>query len=102
MLSLLTATRFVNAANQLGIGVFLDVVWNHASEDNILNLYDGFKGNTGLGIYFYDDGRAQTPWGPRFNYDSAAVSQYILDSINMWLKDYHITGFRWDSTVSIA
>lgn len=81
------------------MGVFLDVVWNHASSDNILNLYDGYKGNTGLGIYFYDDGRAQTPWGPRFNYDSAPVSKYILDSINMWLSEYHITGFRWDSTV---
>lgn len=74
-------------------------MWNHASSDNILNLYDGYKGSTGLGIYFYDDGRAETPWGPRFDYDNAVVSQWIVDSIDMFLTDYHISGFRWDSTV---
>lgn len=95
------------------MGVILDLVWNHADGKNILQYYDGpsssshSKNNTPFdsennGIYFYSDGRAETPWGPRFNYDSPEVTQYILDSVQMWLTEYHISGFRWDSTVRIC
>jgi 1,4-alpha-glucan branching enzyme len=92
--------RFVKAANTKGIAVLLDIVWNHMDGgSNILYQYDGTGNN---GIYFYENAPyASTPWGPRPNYDSSPVYQYILDSIQMWLTEYHISGFRWDSTVCI-
>eukprot|EP00456_Euglypha_rotunda_P076431 TRINITY_DN7153_c0_g1_i3.p1 TRINITY_DN7153_c0_g1~~TRINITY_DN7153_c0_g1_i3.p1 ORF type:complete len:222 (+),score=19.33 TRINITY_DN7153_c0_g1_i3:45-668(+) len=93
--------RFVQAANQLGIAVILDVVWNHMSGNNILENYDGNGGSSGNGIYFYQGQFANTPWGPRPNYDNSAVFQYITDNIQMWLSEYHISGFRWDSTICI-
>jgi 1,4-alpha-glucan branching enzyme len=37
--------RFVNAAHTLGMGVMLDIVWNHADPNNPLIDYDGFHGN---------------------------------------------------------
>jgi 1,4-alpha-glucan branching enzyme len=46
--------RFVNAANQLGMGVILDVVWNHMDSGNALKAYDGYTGTSGNGIYFYE------------------------------------------------
>jgi 1,4-alpha-glucan branching enzyme len=54
---------------------------------------------SGNGIYFYEDGRAESPWGPRWNYDDANVKQYIIDNVRMWLTEYRLSGFRWDSTV---
>ena len=94
--------RFVNAANGMGIGVMIDVVWNHADGGNALKAYDGYTGGAGNGIYFYEDStNANTAWGPRFNYGTPQVAQYILDSIKMFIQEYHISGFRFDSTVCI-
>eukprot|EP01091_Cochliopodium_minus_P011834 TRINITY_DN3458_c0_g1_i1.p1 TRINITY_DN3458_c0_g1~~TRINITY_DN3458_c0_g1_i1.p1 ORF type:complete len:658 (-),score=155.48 TRINITY_DN3458_c0_g1_i1:71-2044(-) len=94
--------RFINAANQIGIGVILDVVWNHMDSNNALISFDGYNGTTGNGIYFYDTSQdANTDWGPRPNFGNSEVSSYILDSITMWIQEYHVSGFRWDSTVCI-
>eukprot|EP01126_Amoeba_proteus_P014208 TRINITY_DN1616_c0_g1_i7.p1 TRINITY_DN1616_c0_g1~~TRINITY_DN1616_c0_g1_i7.p1 ORF type:complete len:447 (-),score=87.16 TRINITY_DN1616_c0_g1_i7:54-1394(-) len=93
--------RFVKAANSHSMMVLLDVIWNHASSDNILSTYDGYKGSSNSGIYFFEDSRASTPWGPRWNYEDPSVSSYILDNTRMWIEEYHISGFRWDSTVCI-
>ncbi len=39
--------------------------------------------------------------GPRPNYGSAPVVQYLLDALRMFARDYHIDGFRVDATVCI-
>ena len=87
-----------------------DVVWNHLDGNNILSLYDGwsekqagFPSNAGApqGIYYFQDENAVTEWGPRPNYASPAVQEYILQSIATWMKECRISGFRWDSTICI-
>ncbi len=93
--------KFVNAAHQKGIGVILDVVYNHIGpSDNDLWRFDGWgqDDKTG-GIYFYNDWRAKTPWGEtRPDYGRPEVRQYIMDNVKMWMHDCHLDGLRLDST----
>lgn len=93
---------FVKAAASYGIGIMLDVVWNHADGGNILEKFDTWGGSAGNGIYFYETSlNAETFWGPRPDYSTEQVKQYILDSIHMWVSEYNVAGFRWDSTICI-
>jgi len=96
--------QFVKAAHQKGIGVILDVVYNHFGPDSSLDLwqFDGWNQDGMGGIYFYNDWRAETPWGmTRPDYGRAEVRQYILDNVQMWLQDCRVDGLRVDSTIFI-
>jgi 1,4-alpha-glucan branching enzyme len=93
--------RFVKAAHQAGIGVILDVVYNHFGPGD-LNLwqFDGWSENSLGGIYFYGDWRAETPWGQtRPDYGRKEVRQFIRDNALMWLEEYHVDGLRLDMTL---
>lgn len=92
--------HFVNEAHKKGIGVLLDVVYNHIGPgENDLWQFDGWSQDNHGGIYFYNDWRAQTPWGEtRPDYGRTEVRQYILDNVKMWLLDCHVDGLRLDST----
>jgi 1,4-alpha-glucan branching enzyme len=93
--------RFIRAAHAAGIGVILDVVYNHFGPID-LNLwqFDGWSENGLGGIYFYNDWRAETPWGlTRPDYGRPEVRQFILDNALMWLEEYHVDGLRLDMTL---
>ena len=82
--------RFVDAAHAKGLGVVMDVVYNHL----------GPAGNylPEFGPYLTD--AHTTPWGPAVNLDregSDEVRRYILDNTRMWLRDYHLDGLRLDA-----
>ncbi len=94
--------QFVKSAHARGIGVILDVVYNHFGPDTHLDLwnFDGWHEENYGGIYFYNDWRAETPWGnTRPDFGRPEVRQYILDNITMWIHDCHIDGLRVDSTI---
>lgn len=91
--------KFVREAHKRGIGVILDVVYNHFAGDTDLWQFDGWNESNRGGIYFYNDYRGDTPWGGRPDYGRPEVRQFILDNITMWLTDYHIDGLRIDSTI---
>ena len=101
--SVLGLKKFVMAAHSLGIGVILDVVYNHFGPSDLdLWQFDGWSENGGGGIYFYNDWRAKTPWGAtRPDYGRAEVRQFIRDNVFMWLEEYHLDGLRLDMTVYI-
>jgi maltooligosyltrehalose trehalohydrolase len=86
--------RFVDAAHQAGLGVILDVVYNHVGpEGNYLARF---------GPYFTD--RYHTPWGNSVNYDgpySDAVRQFVIDNACMWVRDFHVDGLRLDAVQTI-
>lgn len=94
---------FVKSAHAHGIGVIMDVVYNHLGPSDLdLWRFDGWYENDLGGIYFYNDERASTAWGhTRPDYGRAEVRQYLRDNALMWLEEYHLDGLRWDSTVNI-
>ena len=92
--------NFIKKAHSLGIGVILDLVYNHLGPDD-LDLWD-FEGEGGPGPYFYNDERAKTPWGDtRPNYSSGPVRQFLRDNLMMWLTEYNVDGVRTDGTVYV-
>jgi 1,4-alpha-glucan branching enzyme len=92
--------KFVKRAHRHGIGVILDVVYNHLGPSDLdLWQFDGWSDNNRGGIYFYNDDRAQTPWGDtRPDYGRNEVRQYIFDNVFMWLGEYRVDGLRFDGT----
>ncbi|MCH8344850.1 MAG: malto-oligosyltrehalose trehalohydrolase, partial [Planctomycetes bacterium] len=87
--------RLVNAAHARGLGVILDVVYNHLGPDG--NYLASYSEN-------YFTSRHQTPWGDAVNFDgedSGFVRRYVIDNALMWLREYHIDGFRLDATEQI-
>ncbi len=94
---------FIQAAHERGLAVVFDVVYNHFGPTDLdLWQFDGWSQNNLGGIYFYNDWRAQTPWGhTRPDYGRPEVRQYIRDNALMWLEEYHVDGLRWDATAYI-
>jgi 1,4-alpha-glucan branching enzyme len=93
----------VNEAHKAGIAVILDVVYNHFGPDDMdIWQFDGWKEGEYGGIYFYNDRRAETPWGnTRPDYGRDEVRMYLRDNAVMWLEEFHIDGLRMDATAFI-
>ncbi len=70
--------KLVNEAHKAGIAVILDVVYNHFGPDDMdIWRFDGWYENEKGGIYFYNDWRAETPWGDtRPDYSKDEVKQH--------------------------
>lgn len=92
--------RFVKAAHERGMAVIMDVVYNHFGPSDLdMWQFDGWSENDGGGIYFYNDWRAETPWGAtRPDYGRGEVREYIRNNAMMWLDAYHCDGLRFDMT----
>jgi len=87
--------RLVDTAHGLGLGVLLDVVYNHLGPDgNYLRAYSPD----------YFTGEFETPWGEALNYgghNSHRVRELILTSAWRWVREYHIDGLRLDAVHAI-
>ena len=85
------AREFIDHAHSLGLGVILDVVYNHFGPD----------GNY-LGI-FADDyliRERENEWGDAINFDgpnSAPVREFFITNGCYWIEEFHFDGFRFDA-----
>jgi maltooligosyltrehalose trehalohydrolase len=87
--------RFVDACHARGLGVVLDVVYNHLGPSGA--YLDRF------GPYFSE--HHHTPWGPGLNLDgphSDTVRSYVLDNALGWFRDFHVDGLRLDAVHALA
>jgi maltooligosyltrehalose trehalohydrolase len=84
--------RFSDTAHGLGVGVILDVVYNHLGPDAC--FLDAFAPG-----YFTD--RHATEWGRALDFDgpdSAPVREYFVENAVHWIREYHLDGLRLDAT----
>jgi len=83
---------FVDRAHAEGIGVILDVVFNHLGPDG--NYLKEFAPG-------YFTHRHTTEWGDAINFDgedSGPVREYFLTNACYWLTEFHLDGLRVDAT----
>ena len=86
---------FVNQAHSLGMGVILDVVYNHIGPDG--NYLKQFTKE-----YFTD--RYKNEWGEALNFDgdeAGPVREFFSDNAGYWIDEYHLDGLRLDATQQI-
>lgn len=87
--------RFVDRAHAVGLGVILDVVYNHFGPDG--NYLSAFTPD-------YFSKKHKTDWGEAINFDgenSAPVREYFLANAVYWIEEFHFDGFRFDATQNI-
>ncbi|GLZ36397.1 malto-oligosyltrehalose trehalohydrolase [Actinokineospora sp. NBRC 105648] len=85
--------QFVDACHARGLGVVLDVVYNHLGPSGA--YLDRF------GPYF----AGKNIWGPTLNLDgpgSDEVRRYVLDNALGWFRDYHVDGLRLDAVHALV
>lgn len=87
--------RFVDRAHSLGLGVVLDVVYNHFGPDG--NYLGQFSSH-------YVASRHKTDWGEAINYDaehSAPVREFVRSNAAYWIREFHFDGLRLDATQDV-
>ena len=86
--------RFVDRAHALGLGVCLDVVYNHLGPEG------NYLGEFGP----YTTSRHHSPWGDGMNYDgpdSGPVRAYMVQAARSWVEDFHVDALRLDAVHAI-
>ena len=93
--------NMVKALHQAGIGVVLDVVYNHTCEGDHRGPIYSFKGFDSAGYYMLssDPGSPYANYsgtGNTLNFGQAHVRKMVMDSLRYWKREMHVDGFRFD------
>ncbi len=87
--------HFVDHAHALGIGVILDVVYNHLGPDGCyVKLFSDH----------YFSAKHTTDWGEAINFDGdqcRPVREFFRCNAGYWIEEYHLDGLRLDATQNI-
>ncbi len=84
--------HLVNAIHERGMGIILDVVYNHTASVHILEDLEPF--------YYHfmnaDGTPRQSFGGGRLGTTHKMARRLLIDSILFWIKEYKVDGFRFD------
>jgi maltooligosyltrehalose trehalohydrolase len=83
---------FVDRAHAIGLGVILDVVYNHVGADG--NYLPKFSEE-------YFTRRHSNDWGQTLNYYCEPVRQLAIDNAAYWIREFHFDGLRLDAIQSV-
>jgi maltooligosyltrehalose trehalohydrolase len=87
--------RFVDAAHGHGIGVLLDVVYNHLGPEGAVQTHFGP----------YLTAAHRTPWGDAVNLGEAGsdgVRAFFVENACRWVRDFRVDGLRLDAADTIV
>lgn len=83
----------IDAAHDLKLMVFLDVVYNHFGPDgNYLHAY--------AADFFRED--IQTPWGPSIDFRRPQVREFFTQNAIYWINEFRFDGLRFDAVQEIS
>ncbi len=85
---------FIDEAHQMGMAVYIDVVYNHLGPDGAYLA--------AFAPMFSKE--HETPWGQAINLDgdhSHGVRRLFLDNAIYWLDEFHADGLRLDATFAL-
>lgn len=87
--------QMVQSLHQNGLGVILDVVYNH-----VYHTFEFSMNQIVPGYFSRENGSGVLSNGSCCGNDTASersmVRKYIVDSVNYWADEYHVDGFRFD------
>ena len=87
--------QFVDLAHGCGLGVILDVVFNHFGPSG--NYWGQFSAH-------YASHRHRTAWGDAINFDgenSGPVREFFIANAGYWIDEFHVDGLRLDAVDAI-
>jgi isoamylase len=93
--------NMVKAFHEAGIGIVLDVVYNHTCEGDHRGPIYSYKG-FGSASYYMMTSDPASPYanysgtGNTLNFGRSHVRKMVMDSLRYWKKEMHIDGFRFD------
>jgi 1,4-alpha-glucan branching enzyme len=95
--------RLIDECHGQGMRVIIDGVYNHADPEAPL-------AHINYGYWFYEKNPdpPEMDFGPKFNYENFDANlqifparKYVVDSIEFWVREFHIDGIRFDATAAI-
>lgn len=86
---------FIDQAHNVGLGIILDVVYNHLGPDG--NYLHQFSPDYFSSLY-------KNEWGEALNFDgknSEPVREFFIENAGYWIEEFHLDGLRLDATQQI-
>ena len=97
----------VKALHRAGMGVIMDVVFNHTAEAGADGPIINFRG-IGDDIFYHHDQfdksilHDYTGCGNTVNANHPLVANFIISCLEYWVRDMHVDGFRFDLASALA
>jgi glycogen operon protein len=97
----------VKALHRAGIGVIVDVVFNHTAEGGAEGPTINFKGLGNEFFYHLDPDdcsryRDYTGCGNTLNCNHPFVTRLLVECLEYWVREMHVDGFRFDLASVLA
>lgn len=97
----------VKTLHRAGISVILDVVYNHTAEGGEDGPTINFKGLMNRGFYHLEEHDPRlyknfSGCGNTVNCNHPLVGRFIIESLEYWVREFHVDGFRFDLASILA